>query len=170
MTATKTKTTKSERYDNIARLVVMESMDFDEAGVQSGLKASYVRSNGYQVIKRNETYQKAIKKYQQKLYKTSAINVQRIQDNAIRCLEDCITEDGTINEKQAYLKANEQLGRTIAAFVDATITETREVQPFKPGEREILSGLAKQYLESQFSENPVIEAEIEDLTEGTENE
>ena len=64
----------------------------------------------------------------------------------------------------------DSLSKINGMMIDKSLVITQDIPPFKPGEREILSGLAKQYLESQFAETSIIDAETEDLTEGTENE
>lgn len=141
--------TTPERYYAVARAEVFDNKDFLSALLTAGYKEGYARTNGY-LIRQDDRYRKIVSEYKQKMHNECTYNVHTIQRNAQRCMESCIDND-TIIDRQAYLKANEQLGRTIAAFVDKSITQTEDVKPMTPAERAIMSRLAKVYLEAKFS-------------------
>ena len=160
--------TTPERWYTVAREEVLNGKDFMSALLAAQYSQTYARGNG-QLIKQDVRYKEIKKAIVQKMTKESTWKVHNIQENARSIWEACHDEETGRPDKSLLdkaLKANEQYGKTIAAFVDASITKIEHNRPLEPQEEALLGDLARQYLERKFHQNPVLEAK----TEETDNE
>ena len=131
------------KWYKLAESIVMGGMTFPEAGMQEVdgkplYKRSYIISNAYQAIAQDTRFCKYVAELQERNREKGDINVKTIQNNALAALSVCTDADGKPDKQliQHWLKANEQLGKTIAAFVDKSINANMELPPTTPDERD----------------------------------
>ena len=156
-----------QSWDRVVDMLPTNDWNVTKAAYASKcFSESYVSTQLVPRLNRDPRFNKAVHKLKTKIQRKQGFDPERIKQEYVKQY-DKADENGDISNAKGVL---DSLSKINGMFIDRSLVVTQDIPPFKPGEREILSGLAKQYLESQFSENPVIDAEIEDLTEGTENE
>jgi len=92
-------------------------------GLQSAIKAGYSKKTAGVIANENlnKPYiQLAISEHMNKTSEKLNITIEDIANNAEFCIKACL-EDGKLTDKPNYLKANEQLGKIIGAFIDKQI-------------------------------------------------
>ena len=105
---------------------MLDGQTFTEAALSEGYAKTYIDNRAITTIKNNDRFCAYIAKRKAQRVARSELTVQKVQENAMKCMAACVDEKGHIQDKASYLKANEQLGRTITAFSDKHITEDSE--------------------------------------------
>ena len=155
-----------QSWQRVVDLMPENDWILSRAAIATGaFKQSYIEKQLPAKLNRDPRFTQAIAQLKAKIQQEGDFDPARIKKEYGVQYQKA-NSSGDVGNARGVL---DSLSKINGMFIDRSLVVTQDIPPFKPGEREILSGLAKQYLESQFAETSIIDAETENLTEGTEN-
>ena len=163
----KPKSPMPQSWQRVVDLMPENDWSLSRAAIATGaFKQSYIEKQLPAKLNRDPRFTQAIAQLKAKIQQEGDFDPARIKkEYAIQYNK--ADNAGDVGNARGVL---DSLARINGMNIDKSLVITQDIPPFKPGEREVLSGLAKQYLESQFAETSIIEAEIEEIDEREENE